>query len=131
MATIAIQALAQTASDVYLQPPAGKKWLILYAFGVLHTGTGTGNRLLTGAVAVNDFSTSIIDAVRVLNTGTQTGTSTYYQAWGGATNQGSGSGVSYYDDVSLTSADRLHIEATLISGDTYDYYVRVDEIIDE
>ena len=101
-------------------PAAPYKWKIKTALIILKTGTGSGDR----SVALGEFFPNG-DGITLLTTGTQTGTSTDYYF---KLDPMSTANTVLYRDIEINSDCSLQFTPTLISGDTFDAVIVVDEV---
>ena len=132
MASRALVGKAQTASlSLYL--PFGTRWEILRVTLVLKASSTAGSRRLFARWTDNIISDPDGSYGAMLaDTGAQTTVSTNYAAVG----TGSASGAQaigytiYYSKLVLGQMDQIDISATLVTGDTFDYYVEVNEVPD-
>jgi hypothetical protein len=121
-----ISAQGVTANETIGSPAPGMKWIVKWALVLLHTGTGSGSRSATLVVvrASNAYNRGAILA----GSGVQTGTSTTYAGTGEVTSNQEGSDSTvYYDYPEIFSIDSIELIVSLISGDTVDYYILVEE----
>jgi hypothetical protein len=121
----------QTANVTIGSPQQGMKWIIKWAVVILHTGTGTGSRNVT--LAINRGNTGALGQENpgpvIANTGTQTGTSTTYSGIGDVSPQGfySGQLIQFSQFPEVYAIDVIQSFVSLVSGDTYDYYILIEE----
>jgi hypothetical protein len=124
-----ISAKGVTAAGNIGSPQQGMKWIVKWAIIMLHTGSGSGTR--SGLIMVNRANNSYLASGPILaNTGNITATSSAIVGVGDVTSQFAtnvSSTVIFYQFPEIFSIDVLQTQVTLISGDTYDYYVLVEE----
>jgi hypothetical protein len=107
-------------------PQEGMKWIIIYAVIVLHTSatSGTRNAYLTVQRGGNSVDVGPILA----NTGNVTLTSANFSAIGDVTQSTQGNALTiYYQYPQVYAVDSIALFTTLISGDTVDVYLMVEE----
>jgi hypothetical protein len=127
-----ISAKAQTSGGAIGSPQNGTKWVVRWAMVLLHTGTGSGTRsvdLYVNRANVYNTSGGITAGPFLAMTGSQTATSANIQGTGDVTNsQNANTFVVYQQFPEIYAVDVIWSQATLISGDTFDYYIMVEEV---
>ena len=111
---------AGVTAGVNLSPPAGFKWVVLYAAVRLITSATAGTR--SAFITISDILNSTI-----ISTNSQTGVSTSY---GAAVSADSTYNQQFRSSYELPDSMILSVGMVLISGDTVSYDVLVDEVVD-
>lgn len=109
-------------ANVSFFPNPGFKYRLLFVGIQLVTGTGTGTRYayLTRQLPYSDIFAS---------SNNQTGTSTIYTGIGSISPAGTSSYV-WYDYPEIDNKGGMQLVVSLIAGDTVNYTIIVDEVID-
>jgi len=114
-----------TASEVKLGPPIGYLWRVIQAWGYVHAGSGSGTRSVELIVAPGT-SSGAIGAIQLGNA-SGTGSNGFALAPTGAAGVGiTASNLAYMPVFGHDSL--LTFAATLVSGDTWDWYLTVEEV---
>lgn len=120
----------QTAANLTYQPLQGKRWRILGLMLSLTADSTSGTRSVRATIRRAGANVG----ENIAYTGNQTTVSTTYYAVGGV-----GAGSPFTGDTVATSwgshpevayPDALVFAAVLISGDTYDVYITMEELND-
>ena len=109
--------------NVSFFPNPGYKYRLLFAGVQVITGTGTGTRL-----AFLCRQLSITESFA--NTNDQTATSSPITAIGSVSPYGGNTAQRWSDYPEIDTKGGMQLIATLISGDTVNYTIIVDEVID-
>jgi hypothetical protein len=121
-----ISQTGQTASVTIGSPQQGTKWVIKWALIVLHSSATTGTRQAY-LVIVRGNNPYEIGPV-LATSGNQTGTGGTFIGTGDVTsNQNTQYSVTFYQFPEAFAIDVIMLSATLVSGDTVDYYILVEE----
>jgi hypothetical protein len=110
-------------ADVSLFPNPGYKYRLLFVGIQLVTGTGTGNRY---AYLQRQLPFSEIFA----NTGIQTATSSSFTAMGAISPDGGTALLVWQDYPEIDTKGGMQLIVLLIAGDTVNYTIIADEVID-
>jgi len=112
-------------------PPQGMKWIVKYALIVLHTGTGTGSRQADIRISLARAGVYSSNVPLLANTGSISSTSTAASALGYPINVSASPGqlTIFYQFPEIYAVDSIYLNANLISGDTVDYYIMVEEVV--
>ncbi len=110
-------------ADVSFFPNPGYKYRLLFAGIQLITGTGTGTRY-----AFLQRQLSISEAYAT--TGNQTAVSSTYTAIGSVSPYGGNVAYAWYDYPEIDTKGGMQLVVSLIAGDTVNYIIIVDEVID-
>lgn len=110
-------------ADVSFFPNPGYKYRLLFAGIQLITGTGTGTRIayLCRQLSMSEVYVSI---------GNQTAVSSTYTAIGSVSPYGGNVAYGWYDYPEIDAKGGMHLAVSLIAGDTINYTIIVDEVID-
>jgi hypothetical protein len=114
-------------------PPAGMKWVVKWAMTILHAGSTTGSRYVT--IVIDRMSTGSLGQENpgpiIANTNGQTGTNITYSAIGDVSPQGfyNGGLTQFSQFPEVFSTDLIQTFTTIPAGDTYDYYILVEEVV--
>lgn len=110
-------------ADVSFFPNPGYKYRLLFVGIQLITGTGTGTRYsyLKRQLSVSEVYASI---------GNQTTTSSSFTAIGGVSPEGGDVSYGWYDYPEIDTKGGMQLAVSLITGDTVNYTIIVDEVID-
>lgn len=119
-------------------PKKGKKWIIKRILVTLTTSATSGTRSLTVYVFMPNASPNNVGPILIASgniTAVSTSWSGIYQKWinpysGGSISNATGA-YSYDTPEEVSYYDEIRVAAALQSGDTFDVYIQVDEVIDE
>ena len=118
-----------TANPGNLGPDVGMKWKILYVQVALTAGSGTGNRQITVLYSPYNQGPTGSPSMGLCLACSGTGTGTLTQQ-GGPITSGS-SGITPWNDYPiLEHTGVITFNNTLISGDSFNYTILVDEEAD-
>lgn len=117
-----------TAAPTSLQPPYGKKWKILNGYISMVTSATVGSRQVFIYSSLNSFGSGPI----LIDTGAQTAVSTKYVGGYAPTGSygfqnGGGKLSTFSPHVTAGEFDILTWYVSLQSGDTFSYYLEVEE----
>jgi hypothetical protein len=122
-----ISAKAQTAGGAIGSPQNGTKWVVKWAMVILHTGTGSGTRQVNIVVMRGNIQLNLSGTL-LAGTPSSTATSANITGAGDVVTQVNTGLVTVYQQFpEVYAVDVIQAYATLISGDTFDYYVLVEE----
>lgn len=123
---LAISASGLSSATATLPPiPAGKRWRILSAFVSLTSSSTVGSRYVYLVVAPPGSGQQYTLAV---TTQGSTSASTTTNGAGNPTGTGGSAGpTTFYSVVVAVTGDILETQASLLTGDTYSYYVEIEE----
>jgi hypothetical protein len=116
-----------TAATNLGSPQEGMKWVVKWALIVMHSSSTSGTRqaYLTIVRANNQYSLG----PTLATVGSQTATSGTFIGTGDVTdNQNTQYPVTFYQFPEVFAIDVIRLNATLVSGDTVDYYILVEEV---
>ena len=110
-------------ADVSFFPNPGYKYRLLFAGIQLVSGTGTGTRyaFLQRQLSISESYAS---------TGSQTAVSSTYTAIGSVSPYGGNVANGWYDYPEIDAKGGMQLAVALIAGDTVNYTIIVDEVID-
>jgi lipid-binding SYLF domain-containing protein len=107
-------------------PPQGMKWIVKWVLLLLHTGTGSGTR---SASILISFANAGNFGLFIAFTGSQTGVSSTFSAVGTVgPNVAASSNTQFSQFPEIFAVDVINLQVNLISGDTVDYYILVEEV---
>jgi hypothetical protein len=127
-----ISAKGQTSAGAIGSPQNGTKWVVKWAMVILHTSSTSGTRqavLYVNRADVFVTSGGITAGPFLATTGSQTATSANISGTGDVvSSQNANTSVVYQQFPEIYAVDVIYSIVTLVSGDTYDYYVMVEEV---
>ena len=119
------------SANVSLSPRAGTKWILLSGWTKLVTSATAGTRVLDVEIQIPDNGAQQNNQTLMYIT-TTTVSSTLLDAVNGQGSFNANLGSGKFDFPPVISVGMaLAMLATLIAGDTYDYAILVDEVLDE
>ncbi len=121
-----------SGSNIALTPPTGTIWKIYWSMIALHTGSTAGTRSVSASFLTPSTYSGTYAAIEVMSTGSQTGTSTSYNAISTnftAGNTTGGSTFSSSTPVVIPLGGNVTVYPTLVSGDSFDYYFVIEQVL--
>ena len=123
-----LTASGQTASGNLSQPNVGYKWRILAAILSITTSSTTGTRSASLVIYLGSPPTPF----PVLASVSTSSVSSVTTGTGGPnTPNGSASNTTWYMYPEMRAADVIKLSVSLQTGDTAEYFLLVDEVLDE
>lgn len=116
-------------SNVTLNPSVGYKWIVQYAKATLASGATAGTR--SSQVNVIHGTTNL---TMLAQTGNQTSVSTNFEGSGSPSSVSESSEQShaiFESDIIVSGVLAVIAQASLISGDTFGYFLVVNEVVNE
>lgn len=116
-------------SNVTLNPSVGYKWIVQYAKATLASGATAGTR--SSQVNVIHGTTNL---TMLAQTGNQTAVSTNFLGSGSPSSGQEASEQShaiFESDIIVSGVLAVIAQASLISGDTFGYFLVVNEVVNE
>jgi hypothetical protein len=121
-----ISAKGQTGNVVIGSPQEGMRWILKYVVVLLHTSSTSGSR--SAYLTIERGGNSVDVGPILATTGSVSGVSATFSASGDVTQTGSGnSSTIWYQYPEAYAVDILALFVNLITGDTVDYFIMVEE----